>query len=71
MTELIRRDDAVKAINDLCIGDLPEYVWTSDAVDAIKKVPTVMAVVDADHATAIITRKKAMEGIVGREIVGN
>lgn len=53
MTELIRREDAVKAIEDLCMdgGATAEQVWSSDILDALRNVPAVLSV--AEGTTAI------------------
>lgn len=41
---LINREDAIKAIKNLCLGDgeIAQYIWSTDAMDAIRGVPTMI-----------------------------
>lgn len=41
---LINREDAIKAIKNLCLGDgeIAQHIWSSDAMDAIRGVPTMI-----------------------------
>lgn len=63
MTELISRDEVIKAINDLCMdaGACAERIWSTDAIDAIKKITAVFYVVQTNRKACVIIDKEKMD----------
>lgn len=64
MTDLIRREDAIKAIKRICgwDGETPEMIWSTDAIVAIKAIPLFAMVVDGTSGVGIVFNKNKARG---------
>ena len=60
--EMISREKAIEAVKALCMSDTPQMIWSSDALDAIKKQPTLISAFTDDKNLVLILPKSGEVG---------